>query len=667
MATSDLKEDSLLATSAEDEDASPEAKGTSAFDASKQWAMFVFTCIVFTALCVGGAMVSWHLGITLCFFFLFFAAGLAVNIEHAGIWREISRPLWVLVCLLVACFFTWLSICVVGGWEGQEQTLRKDQSRVQSVFEWPNDLKGWVAYQSTEAGSSHTVFKGLAFFGGSTGDKLLMRTMSPTNATTETVQPGMSDAHSFTDFKGDLYFFARKSVKDQGEQLWSIRGAQPTGTAVLVKSFADQEIPRSPVVWNQQLFFKVYTSCGSFKTWTHYRSDGTAQGTVDENSGKLYSNLLKACSSATSGTEMRPPRSRLYGVLFLAVMPSTVLALILLYLLRTPGVVLNILGGVYAFAMVIYILVVDDLAGLKNVFEFSALLYASCGYGLFGIIKLQAVNLPEWLAELTDWALIGLSVAFFGAINLILDMPNATDGWKWAVYAAVQLALVLLGLLVKLALPVVLAGVGLMVIAYKAAFEGVEGANTGLGPQMKLALQLSGTLVLGLLVLAAGTFYAFHKKLLETRIAKLILGGTEEDGQPEGQLEEAGKKEAWPAKTQQGDSPGGAAVGSQNTADAPDLGSRGLAAPKAEHGETAPPVKPSAEDIESLKQLQQLKFHDILKLQTKLLSSSKGLAKPQEKETHVGSTTVEGLHAPAEDLSLNTFEGKEGDTSEEEC
>lgn len=263
-----------------------------------------------------------------------------------------------------------------------------------------------------------------------------------------------------------------------------------------------------------------------------------------------------------------------------------------------------------------------------------------------------------------------MSVAFFGAINLTLDIPNATEGWKWGVYAPVQLLLLVLGVIVRLALPVVFAGIGFMLLAYKAAFEMVESMGTGLKPEMKLVLQLAVTFVLALLVLAAGTLYTFYKARLEARLAAVIFREKELQPKPEA----AGTKEAWPAvKAEQGSDPAtkleAAALGSLSSPGAPDTEAPGAVTAPEPEAKVMPPPMPNAEDVESLKQMQQMNFHELIKLQTQLLSSSKGFKKPLSKGDgkDEGSATVEELLATTGDMTTKTDEDAQGEFSEDEC
>eukprot|EP00931_Biecheleriopsis_adriatica_P088101 TRINITY_DN62485_c0_g1_i1.p1 TRINITY_DN62485_c0_g1~~TRINITY_DN62485_c0_g1_i1.p1 ORF type:complete len:589 (-),score=131.59 TRINITY_DN62485_c0_g1_i1:101-1867(-) len=478
------------------------------------WIAFVVINLFLCALTTGGAWFGWQLGFCILLFYALGILTIALNLENQGHSRAVSNLLWVIFCVQVLCLGTWLGICAIGEWKGlfawRDETIAALDSTIDGTSE---AIKAWASDSHLNPGVGHAVWGGLLFNAmDESSRRLLMRASAPGEMVI--VAPGLLEAHSFIEWKGDLYFFARPNA-ETGEGFWTIRSG--SRKAELLEAFNSGYELRQFYPTTGMLYFKAQVACGGFQADTIYMSDGNANGTTNFHEGRLYDNLVKSCRSLVDGVEFTPPADRVLGVLFLGVLPQTCLGFVKLWWGQVPGTIVNIYGGIYATGLMIWLLIATSLDRLMLFFKVTLTAYAVTGYIAAAVVRLVWRQVP---GEILAWGSGVIALTYWGAVHIALNIPFNEDPWSWLCYGLVQLPPMLLALILQVQLPVALSGVAFLILAYKVAFTAVELVGLGLNDDIQLIAQYAILCCLGTLILVIGVFYTRHQRKFEA----LLLG-----------------------------------------------------------------------------------------------------------------------------------------------
>eukprot|EP00931_Biecheleriopsis_adriatica_P091212 TRINITY_DN65108_c0_g1_i1.p1 TRINITY_DN65108_c0_g1~~TRINITY_DN65108_c0_g1_i1.p1 ORF type:complete len:643 (+),score=124.22 TRINITY_DN65108_c0_g1_i1:87-2015(+) len=465
----------------------PAGQGITVFGA---WLGFGVVNVVLPMLVAVSGLVAWQLSFTICLFYALFVVAMALNLEHSYGQKtaEVVNALWVVACLTILALGTYLSVFAVGPWPEEEGWKPRATGDLASLLpaESPARLADWARGEAENVSDS-TMFDDSVYFTSresqGVGDTMLWHSdLRLTDKPAAPVLPGLADARGFIEFGDRLYFSARSNGStSEADGLWYVDRIAPGGrgasrSAVSLKTFdAETRIKDFAVLNESSFYFKVFRICSGLKGHSLFQSDGTASGTVDLD-------LSADCSvTALAQGDQRPPTDRLIGELLLAVLPQTFLACGLLVFKKMPGMILNIYGGSYATALLIYLLACRDVVDLHKFIVISLTIYASVGYVAVLALHCMRPRARGFLRRYKTWSVLAVSSTFFGVIALALDVPFTAEVWKWAVYGVLQLLQVVIGLIMFKRLPVLFGLCGLLVVVCRIALEIVAAFATGVG------------------------------------------------------------------------------------------------------------------------------------------------------------------------------------------
>jgi len=251
------------------------------------------------------------------------------------------------------------------------------------------------------------VSAGLLLF--SSNEELMIANLSSLEAPLK-VSPGLMSAHSFGEFEGRIVFAARQGQK---QQLWYVDSTECcTSEAVMLHDFGSNMEVETIVVQNSTLLIRAVSNSCSSGRQALFASDWV--NTWEE-------------SSCTP----QPSQDALFGELFLAALPTTLLSC---WCIRTPALFASLFVGLYSMVVVIRLLVNSDLVDVHDFICTSLTVYSSLAY-LAGICwHLLRPSLSGKLMQLKDWYFAVTALSFSAALQLRLDVPDSPTAWRWVIF-----------------------------------------------------------------------------------------------------------------------------------------------------------------------------------------------------------------------------------------
>jgi len=489
--------------------------------------------------------INWIFGFVICLIYTLGLIGLALWLERKGQkYRQFQNLLWVLGCWFVLILGVYFSVHVIGD-------VDSSNSNSGGIAPIPGDgqlanllpanasadLQSWAKEDDWTAARNPTfaAFNSNIFFSGAEGTDSTQRLMRSSGSSLSKVTPSLRDANSFLEYQSGLFFAARQEgVSEQedgvsGQELWRVDSSN-LSTATLVTSSGGQVRHLFVDVVSNKLYFKGGYQCPNTVQYvwveTIFRTDGTTEGTEDLRKFPCASiSNLDESGDVNIGGHGKPAIGVLWGVLFLGDLPMMALASFAFHRKKMPGLFVNLFGGVYCAAIVVYLLIhynTSDLSGV-NLFSFMkwfTTIFTSVLW--FGIVAVSLLmqDLSEWQDELKSWAVAVVGVSFFVIIHIDLGIPFQQDWWRWVTYAALTIAQMVVSMVVSRSVPMVAGAAGTFVIAWKVASEivqlaGIEGPFAMLTMLAIFALQGVGIILLAI-------YYAGRRTAIDDMVRQVF-------------------------------------------------------------------------------------------------------------------------------------------------
>ncbi|CAJ1455350.1 unnamed protein product [Effrenium voratum] len=447
-------------------------------------AIFVFCNACCLALVAAAAHVSWRLGFSVCVMYFLSLTGLGANLEKQQMLLGLRSGVWCLDCFLLGALGSWLSMSGIGPWEAFP---------LQDTTELPK-------------GIGHATHGTQLYF---SSNGRLTRTDAASATATEELE--VLDPHSFLEYNGDLFFFGRLG---DAEGLWAVKGHG--SSPALLQRFAPGLALR-PAAANSS------SAAGGFGFVARGRCGHGLAGTVEFSSNgtagvpEAEVSVLDLCLQLGAGWTLRPPTGRLLGVLLLGVLPQTVLGAYLLIQKQVPGAFFNVFAGIYAMVFLIWLLMKADVGNMLFFLKASAVTYAATTCVAVALHQQLWSDLSAPFAEeLGTWSVTVAAGAFFASSLLLLDMPNAPGG-SCAVFAVLQLLLILWAPFTQRSAPALLAALGLLLLLHQLTAD-VFLPKLRLQEELNHALQLAMFYALGTFVLLGFLLYKDQRHCLEAAV-----------------------------------------------------------------------------------------------------------------------------------------------------
>ncbi|CAE6971142.1 unnamed protein product [Symbiodinium sp. CCMP2456] len=439
------------------------------------WPAAVLGQGVVVALVVAAGLVAWQLSAMLLLFCIIISLGMVANLDTSR--KQFGTFLWILICGQFFSLATLFSAHALAEAQDATQIWPEADSELVPLLPEMADALDWVS-QSDSFVDSYIFHDVLLFNSHASGVKGLMATnLSEASFVSEEVRPGdISAARGYTEFEGKLFFAAATAG---GDELWFWDGSDALNASIRpVQSFSNRLSLRNFRVHGSSLYIKVsWLVCGSW-------NPGVLR--LQNDSVALVGGSL-SCS--------RPSQGCLIGELCLALVPLAALSTLLLR--SFPGLCVILFSSLYGVIVVVRLLLVPELEELREFLLTSFAAYSSVGYALVVLLHLCGRD-TEWTEDLKRWSTVLVSVSFCAAAQLRLDIPEAVEAWRWAVFAICGVALQLLGVVGRRRLPMVVGHLVLMLVLGKLALEVLEHLtpmrNAGLAAQR--AIQLASLAVL---------------------------------------------------------------------------------------------------------------------------------------------------------------------------
>lgn len=395
---------------------------------------------------------SWHLCLMLLLAWCVVTLGVAANLGQTDMTR-LCNAHWLLVASQV---FALGSLITVNAWR-TEVTLSPELQLLQAAA-------------TTQHVMQH-VSAGLLLF--SSNEELMIANLSSLEAPLK-VSLGLMSAHSFGEFEGRIVFAARQGQK---QQLWYVDSTECcTSEAVMLHDFGSNMEVETIVVQNSTLLIRAVSNSCSSGRQALFASDWV--NTWEE-------------SSCTP----QPSQDALFGELFLAALPTTLLSC---WCIRTPALFASLFVGLYSMVVVIRLLVNSDLVDVHDFICTSLTVYSSLAY-LAGICwHLLRPSLSGKLMQLKDWYFAVTALSFSAALQLRLDVPDSPTAWRWVIFGVAAVMQMGIGQLVHQRWPKVMGLVCLQLCLGRVVLE----PQLDVGSAAKQAFQLS------FLGLACGSLWA---------------------------------------------------------------------------------------------------------------------------------------------------------------
>lgn len=331
---------------------------------------------------------SWHLCLMLLLAWCVVTLGVAANLGQTDM-TKLCNAHWLLVA---SQLFALGSLITVNAWR-TEVTLSPELELLQAAA-------------ATQHVMQH-VSAGLLLF--SSNEELMIANLSSLEAPLK-VSPGLMSAHSFGEFEGRIVFAARQGQK---QQLWYVDSTECcTSEAVMLHDFGSDMEVETIVVQNSTLLIRAVSSSCSSGRQSLFASDWV--NTWEE-------------SSCTP----QPRQDALFGELFLAALPTTLLSC---WCIWKPALFASLFVGLYSMVVVIRLLINSDLVDAHDFICTSLTVYSSLAY-LVGICwHLLRPSLSGKLMQLKDWYFAVTALSFSAALQLRLDVPESPASWRWVIF-----------------------------------------------------------------------------------------------------------------------------------------------------------------------------------------------------------------------------------------
>jgi len=268
-----------------------------------------------------------------------------------------------------------------------------------------------------------------------------------------------------------------------------------------------------------KLYIKVtyYCPVGIYTQKTIFVTDGTAESTMDLQDSPCSS------SSTTSPHDVHiRDRYAAASTVLLGVLPMVGLASFVLVTRKLPGVLLNILGGIFAAICLLYVAFGAVNRG-ETFFKWTATVYTAILWICIVAACVTIVHRREWQDELITWAVAIVAPSFFYIVHIDLNLPW-TDGWlEWAIFTAIVSLHAAASMLISRIIPLVLFAIGTFEIALRISYTLVAEV-LGLEGQLQLLIMFALFAVEGIGIILGAIFYASRRSAVETSVRAFLRG-----------------------------------------------------------------------------------------------------------------------------------------------
>lgn len=523
-------------------DMGQEAEATEAGVGVLGWLGFITINGAAWGIITTSSYIAWPLGFAFCLIYTGLIIGLALWLERRGQkYRQFVNLLWVIGLSFIFILGIYISVNIIGpisegkglfedssSSSGGVGSLSRDELHTLLPSNASQGLKTWASDTNWQRNPTFANFNGGVFFTGAAQGVSSSDYLWRGDGTSAVkVTPELRSANSFAEFQSELFFSAR-SV-DGGDKLWRISPGTP-GNASLVKEVVsgsqnaqvDSLFVDGP---SSKLYFKAGFQCPSTGNgnylWvnTILSSDGTTGGTVDLRGDPCAS--MGNSSTSTPASPDKMPRGVVWGVLLLAALPMTVLAVVVTVRKQMPGPSVNVFCGILGAVVCVYLLI-QETRDLSVFLKWFITIYTSALWIAILAWSLLIPNQPEWLEELKTWSVTIVGVAFFVIIHIDLEIPFNQAAWRWILYALLSFLQMVASSAVSRSVPMVAGCIGAFVIAWKIAYELVEFADFG-GSELKLLAMLAIVAFQGIGIILAAIFYAGQRAKIDALVRSFLL------------------------------------------------------------------------------------------------------------------------------------------------
>jgi len=488
--------------------------------------------------------ILWVLGFVFCVIYTGLIIGLAIWLERRGQkYRQFVNLFWVLGLSFIFILGIYISVNIIGPIADGKGLFPDSSDSSGGTYMSPSELhtllpsnasqelKTWAGDASYQRGATFATFNGGTFFvgaaqGADTSDYLWYGD----GTSASKVIPELRDARSFVEFQSELFFSARPVESGySGEELWRISPGT-LGNASLVKEVvADSQSAQVNSLFvdgpSSKLYFKAGYQCVGSNNYlwanTIFSSDGSTAGTVDLRGDSCASMGVVTNVTAAPDSDDEMPKAVVWGVLFLAALPMTGLAVVVIVMKKMPGPSVNVFCGVLAAVVCMY-LIAQETNNLPTFLKWFITIYTSVLWIAIVAWSLLIPQQPEWLEELKTWSVAIVGVAFFVIIHIDLEIPINQAAWRWILYAIVSFLQMVASSAVSRSVPMVAGCIGAFVLSWKIAYELVAFADFE-GSQLNFLAMLAIVAFQGMGIIVAAIFYASKRVEIDALVRSFLL------------------------------------------------------------------------------------------------------------------------------------------------